>query len=123
MKITSFNPLIITKDAAAVTAFFETIGFEQSHKKTGINDKNITSVRMKYENGFTVNVVSVEKMPRDMVAVRMNVDDFDEAYNFLLSRGFVNAQGDNLTDTGSSKSTLMVSPSGFAISLSEHIKK
>ena len=62
-------------------------------------------------------------MPRDTVAVRINVDDFDQAYNFLLSQGFLNAQGDNFTDTGSSKSTLTVSPSGFAISITEHLKK
>ena len=123
MKITSFNPLILTKNVDSVMALFETMGFEKRHKKTGINDKNITSVSMKDPNGFKVDVASVEKMPRDMIAIRMNVDDFDEAYNFLLSRGFVNAQGDNFTDTGSSKATLMVSPSGFAISLAQHVKK
>ena len=50
MKITSFNPLIITKDAAPVIELFEALGFEQRHTKTGINDKDITSVRMRYEN-------------------------------------------------------------------------
>ena len=40
-----------------------------------------------------------------------------------LSRGFTNAQGGKTTDTGSSKATLMVSPSGFAIGLTQHIKK
>ena len=53
----------------------------------------------------------------------MNVRDFDEAYEFLTARGFVNADGDKVTDTGSSKATLMVSPSGFGISLAQHIRK
>ena len=62
-------------------------------------------------------------MPRDLTAIRMNVRDFDEAYEFLTARGFVNADGDKVTDTGSSKATLMVSPSGFGISLAQHIRK
>ena len=49
--------------------------------------------------------------------------DFDEAYNFLTSKGFVNPQGDKITDTGTSKSALLISPSGFAISLSYHVRK
>ena len=41
----------------------------------------------------------------------------------LEEKGFKNAQGDRITDTGSSKSTMMVSPSGFSISVIEHIRK
>ena len=44
MTITSFNPLIVTKDAEATIALFEALGFERRHMKTGINDKDITSV-------------------------------------------------------------------------------
>ena len=62
-------------------------------------------------------------MPQDLTAIRMTVDNFDEAYEFLISRGFKNSQGDKITDTGTSKATLMISPSGFGISLAQHIKK
>ena len=31
MKITSFNPLIVTKDAASTIALFEALGFERRH--------------------------------------------------------------------------------------------
>ncbi len=41
MKITSFNPLIITKDAASVIELFEALGFEKRHTKTGIHGKDI----------------------------------------------------------------------------------
>ena len=122
MKITAFNPLILTKDAEAAVKLFKELGFEHKHTKTGINDQDITSFDMKDPNGFRVDVTQVQ-MPQDMTAIRMNVRDFDEAYQFLLDRGFKNAQGDKITDTGSSKATLMVSPSGFAISLTEHIRK
>ena len=122
MKITSFKPLIVTNDADNTVALFKELGFELRHEKDGINDEDINAYIMKDPNGFCVTVTKAP-VPRDMMMISMNVDDFDEAYNFLLSKGFVNAQGEKVTDTGSSRATLMVSPSGFGISISKHIKK
>ena len=126
MTITSFNPLIVTKNAEETIAIFEALGFERRHMKTGINDKDITSVRMRYtgEDGkvFHVDVTSAP-VPQDITTIRMNIRDFDEAYKTLEEKGFKNAQGEKITDTGSSKSTMMVSPSGFSISIAEHIRK
>jgi len=125
MKITSFNPLIVTENAEAVIALFEALGFERRHMKTGINDKDISSVRMRYtgEDGKTFHVdVTSAPVPQDISTIRMNVDDFDEAYEILAAKGFKNAQGEKITDTGSSRSTMMVSPSGFSISIAQHIK-
>ena len=62
-------------------------------------------------------------VPRDMTAIRMNVRDFEEANKFLEEKGFKNAQGDKITNTPSSVATMMVSPSGFAINVGEHIRK
>ena len=125
MKITSFNPLIVTKDAEKVIALFEALGFERRHKKTGINDKDVTSVRMRYtgEDGkiFHVDVTEAD-VPQDILSIRMNIPDFDEAFAMLEEKGFKNIQGEKVTHTGSSKSTMMVSPSGFSISVAEHIK-
>ena len=125
MKITSFNPCIITKDSESVIALFEALGFERRHKKTGINDADITAVRMRYtnEDGKVFHVdVTQAPVPQDITAIRMNVRDFDEAYKLLEEKGFKNAQGDKITNTGSSRSTMMVSPSGFSISVAEHIR-
>ena len=47
MKITTFNPLIVTKDAEPVIALFEEMGFERRHTKEGISENNVTDVRMK----------------------------------------------------------------------------
>ena len=52
----------------------------------------------------------------------MNVRDFDEAYKMLEEKGLKNAQGDRITHTGSAESTMMVSRSGFSISITEHIR-
>jgi len=125
MKFTSFNPLIVTKDAEAAIALFEALGFERRHKKSGINGKDIYDVRMRYENEdgkvFHVDITQAP-VPQDITTIRMNVDDFEEAYEMLQAKGFKNAQGDRITETGSSRSTMMVSPSGYSISISKHIK-
>ena len=123
MQITSFNPLIISNNAESIIKLFEELGFERRHKKEGINDKDITSVRMKDANGFHVDVTQVDGIPQDMTTIRMNVRDFNEAYELLKAHGFTNAQGDKITNTGSSISTMMVSPTGFSISVTEHIRK
>lgn len=122
MQITGFIPLILSPNPDEVIETLEALGFERAHTKTGINGY-VTSVNLKYGDDFGVSVASVTKFPQDTTVIRMNVRDFDEAYEFLLSRGFKNAQGDKITETGSSRDTLMISPSGFAISLCEHIRK
>lgn len=79
---------------------------------------------MKDANGFHVDVARVESMERDMTTMRMNVRDFDEAYEFLKSRGFKNIRGeDHAVESKSARSCLMIAPSGFSIQLTQHIRK
>ncbi len=124
MKITSFHPLIVTKDAASVIQVFEALGFERRHTINAVenNGTNITSVSMKDANGFCVDVAQAP-VPGDLSLIRMNVDDFDEALEFLKAKGFrnVKATGETL-DTATNKSAMVVSPSGFAFDLCQHIK-
>jgi len=123
MKITTFNPMIITAKAENAIELFEKLGFERRHKKTEIDEATAASVRMKDANGFHVDVAQVDVIPQDLTAIRMNVDDFDEAYELLSSHGFTIVPGGKVTDTGSSKSVMMVAPSGFAITIDKHFRK
>ena len=123
MEITSFNPLIVTKDADSAVALFEALGFEKRHIKEGISENNATDIRMKNADGFHVDVTTEQAYERDMMGIRMNVDDFDAAYELLVSRGFKNAFGDETVNTKSSKSAMMVAPSGFMICIVHHIKE
>jgi hypothetical protein len=125
MKITAFDPVIVTAKVDDTMKVFEALGFEKRHAPTNsINDSDVTSNRLKHENGYHVDVVAVEQeMPRDLTLIRMNVDDFDETYQILLNHGFKNQQGDEISETESSKTTTMVSPSGFMIGLTQHKKK
>ena len=77
---------------------------------------------MKDGNGFYVDISKVETIPRDMTAIRMNVDNLEEAESLLTKHGFVNTNPEKTAETASHKSIFMVSPSGFAIDVIKHIK-
>ena len=122
MKITSFQPTIVSPNADALIELFEALGFEKRHTKTDIEGGQNVNVTMKNADGFGIDIASTVNLPRDLTSIRMNVDDFDEAYELLLSKGFFNTRGDKITETSSSKDTFMMSPSGFGITLCQHIK-
>ena len=122
MKITSFSPLIVTKDAESTIALFEELGFERRHTKEGIGENNVTDVRMKDANGFHVDV---SQGHGEWTMIRMNVDNLEETIAFLEARGFHKARhaaANKTIDTGSSMFNIMVSPSGFILAVSQHIK-
>ena len=122
MKITGFCPLIVTKDAESVMKTLEALGFERRHTKKDIEGGQNINYAMKDANGNRINIASSETVPQDLTGISMNVDNFQEAYDFLIARGFVNPRGDKVTDTSSSKATMLFAPSGFAITISEHLK-
>lgn len=122
MKITSFNPLIVTRDAESAIRLFEALGFEKRHTKEGIGEDNVTDVRMKDANGFHVDVSQGDG---EWTMIRMNVDDLQEAIAFLEARGFHKARhavANKTIDTGSSRFNIMVSATGFILAVSQHIK-
>ena len=124
MKITTFNPQIITKNAEPLVMLFEELGFEKRHRQEGIGDMDVTGIRMKDANGFYLDISEVDApVPNDLVSIRMNVDDFEEAYDLLIAKGFKNFYGDRAIPSKSAKSAIMISPSGFTINLIQHIKK
>ena len=125
MKITSFNPLICTRNAEEIVKLFEELGFEKAHVKEKFNNEDVTEYRMKDANGFHVDISSAgDKLPipNDVTVIRMNVDDFDEAVKFFTAKGFFNPVEGKTLDGGSSKDIILLSPSGFGIRLIHHIK-
>ncbi len=124
MQITTFNPQIVSKDAEAVAALFEELGFERRHDQKDIGEFGVRDVRMKNAGGFYLDISQPEGYDRpDAVCIRMNVRDFDEAYDLLIGRGFKNVYGDDAVNTKSSKSAFLIAPSGFGINLIEHLRK
>ena len=79
--------------------------------------------RMKDEDGHGISIAQVDKFPRDMTLIQMNVDDFEEAYELFKAHGFTNMKrNDDAIYTGSAKTAVMVSPTGFAVNIVYHIK-
>ena len=124
MKITTFNPQIITKDAEALVKLFEQLGFEKRHQQEGIGEFDVKGIRLKDANGFNLDISQPDTLPtgHDLMAIRMNVDDFDEAYQLLVKNGFKNYYGDSTASTRTGKSAIMISPTGFVINLVQHIR-
>ena len=124
MKITTFNPLIVSSHAEDVVRLFEELGFEKRHNPTVETDgRTVVRTRMEDENGFHVDVSKLDSIPRDMTVIRMNVDNFDEAYELLTAHGFQKFPGIEEVNLETAKALLMAAPSGFAVELIEHIKK
>lgn len=124
MKVTGFNPSILTSHSDDVIRLFAKMGFEIHHQD--LNPEGIVSgsVRLKNADGFAVDVTGTDHFRQDITVIRMNVDDFDEGYRLLQSHGFQNALGDDvIIEAKHFKGADMISPSGFRIMLMQHIKK
>ena len=122
MRITGFCPLIVTKDPESVVKLFEDMGFSRRHTKKDIEGGANTTCAMKDAYGNRINITSSETVPKDMTSITVNVDDFREAYDFLIAHGFTDPRGNKVTETSSSIATMLVSPSGFPVTISEHVK-
>ena len=122
MKITSFNPLIVTKDAESAVKMFEKLGFKKRHVKESIGIDNVKDIRMKDDNGFHVDI---SEGTGEWMMIRVNVDDLAEAIEFFEERGFHKARheaANETIDTGSSRFNIMVSANGTIFAVSQHIK-
>ena len=66
MKITTFNPQIITKDAEPIVQLFNELGFEKRHNPEGIGELNVEGIRMKDSNGFYLDISMPDtNLPQD----------------------------------------------------------
>lgn len=123
MKITTFNPLILSSNADEVIKLFEEMGFEQRHAPViPLETGDVTDTRLKDENGNHIDVANPEGLPQDTMAIRMNVDNFAEAYDILEKHGFKNTRKDRVVVAETARSATMVSPSGLKIILVKHVK-
>ncbi len=124
MKITTFDPMILTPRHDETVALFEALGFQKTHNPSTTTEAGeITCTRMKNPDGFHVDIADMKHIDRDITYIRMNVDDFEEAYKILTEHGFKNTRGDETLGTGSAAEATMVSPSGFRIALIKHFRK
>ena len=121
LKITTFSPLIVTQKPEKTAALFEKLGFEAAHvKKLEDGAYNYT---MKDADGHQVDITKGNsRVEQDTTVIRMNVPDFDAAYELLQENGFI-IKGGHIVETPSSRSATVISPTGFAFDLCQHIRK
>lgn len=118
MKITTFSPLIVTRSIDKNVRLFESLGFEIAHKQNP--EDNIYNFTMKDADGHKVDITKAD-VEQDLTLIRMNVSDFDEAFAKLQEQGF-RMKGGHVVETDTSKSAMVVSPTGFAFDLCQHKK-
>lgn len=125
MKITSFNPMIITNRAEEVLKAFEQWGFNKKHAPTltMASGTEFTDYRLQSEEGFYMDVAAIDMpLPMEVPAIRINVDDFDEAYRMLTEVGYKPTHEGAFMENEHSKSVALVGPIGFTIYLVQHKK-
>ena len=61
--------------------------------------------------------------PQDLTGISMNVDNFQEAYDFFIGKGFIDPRGSKTTVTSSDEATMLMAPSGFPVVISEHFRE
>lgn len=113
MKITGFCPIIVTKDQESVVKTFEALGFERRHKKTDIEGGANVGIAMKDANGNRISIASTTKDRADITAIQINVDNFQEAYDFFIGKGFIDPRGDKTTVTSSDQATMLIAHPDF----------
>jgi hypothetical protein len=123
LKISTFNPLIVTSHSDDLINLFQELGFEVRHTKAELDSVASKDVRMKDANGNYVDIVQIDQMPRDLTQIRMNVDNFEEACDLLASHGFKSTRKDgSISEDKTGMGIGMVSPSGFMFTVAHHKK-
>jgi len=124
MKITTFNPMILSPKAEEVVKLFEELGFERRHAPVlPLETGDVADIRMKDSNGNNIDVADQEQLPQDVTAIRVNVDDFAKAFDMLEKYGVKNTRKERVLVSQTGMAATMVSPSGLTIILVKHNKE
>lgn len=122
MKITSFYPMITSQHVDELLKVYEDLGFEIAHKFNPNTVSDTTQYILKDSNGNRLCLTNAQFLPRDMAAIHCNVDNFEEAKLYLISKGYTIAM-DKIIRTDSSVYATFVAPTGSMILICEHLKK
>lgn len=124
MKISTFNPMLLTPNFEETLEFAKKLGFEVRHTptmKVPIGAE-VRSYRLTDDNGNALDIADDPGALEARLIIRMNVDDFDEAVETLAEMGVPKPDEDQIVVTPSNKSAMIRTPMGFAFVLYQHIK-
>ena len=117
MEISSLNPMIVSSVSEIIVTLFQEMGFEKRHRLTVAEVGNTVDIRMEHPDGFCADVAQVDAVPRDMTCIRVNVENFDEAYTMLTANGFQCMRKAGPIENEYAKCVNMMAPSGYIITL------
>lgn len=124
MEIKYCGPTIFTNDETKILEQFKTLGFELKHEKNNMNQTTALSNVFILENsaGNSISVIKSDRFNQTVSGIRMRVDNFEEALEHFTNLGYINLQKEGIANTGTSLVTLLRSPEGLMVSLTQHIK-
>lgn len=121
MKITAFYPTIATNNTEKVIKDMEKLGFRIIHRRFDLFEKGDTEYVLETENGQRMDVVSCPEIEENFYAIRVNVDDFDEAMKIYAEEGYTVFKGPSILPD--SKNVTLFAPDKLPVLLMQHIKK
>ena len=125
VKVSDYYPIFYAENVESETRrFTEVLGFAVKHRpKIEFLDYVVLENEKKRRVDIVHSRFPADSFKEGFLGMRVNVDDFDEAYILLEERGFRNCMGEgNLIVSPYIKGAHMASPSGFEVMLMQHLK-
>lgn len=121
MKIKSLYPALITSKSEETIEFMKKSGFFIVHKRNDLFEPGETEYVLENTAGNRMDIVSVPSETTDSYAVRINVDNFEDALQSCIEDGFTVLKGPNTKYN--SKNTLLRSQNNMLVFLMQHISE
>ena len=123
MKVTGINPVFAVKDFEETLPIYEALGFKVIHKNPGLKGCMYYVLADEEDHRFDVALQPDVDPETDITQMlRINVDDFDEAYKLFTDKGFTSKRG--VHDTDSFTCVSLTDPTGcYSVYLTKHKRK
>lgn len=121
MEISAFYPAVVTDDAAKIIEKMKKFGFSVIHQRNISSVEGVGEYVMANANNQRMDIVSDPSVSGALHAIRVNVDNFEEAMKIYNDEGFTVFKGPNILPD--SKNVLLAAPDKPLILLMQHIKK
>lgn len=113
MKILAFYPVLMTHNSEKAIEDMKKYGFQIIHERNNFLVEGDSEYVLEDNNGHRIDIVNTPDITEDMHAIRVNVDDFDEAVKAFGEDGYTVALGPTITE--SSKNVILRTPGNQAL--------
>lgn len=121
MKFKTAYPAIILPNVDDKLEFFKESGFKVIHETKDVLEKGNIEYVLENDAGQRIDIVKSISVKKPMHVIRMNVDDYDESIEYLLSNNYRIKLGPDFGE--SYKCALLINPDEFRLLIMKHIEK